>query len=229
MRILIDYLGGRAPGTELGHDELAEVYRPARTPWWRSNMVCTVDGAATGSDGRSGSINDPADKRVFDTLRATADAVLVGAGTARTERYGPAGVPLVLVSRRASVPERLRDAPAGSVLLATVDGAEGLDEAREILGRDHVVAHGDEVDLPVLRRHLAERDLRVVLCEGGPSLLADLAAAQVLDEMCLTVVPRLVCGEHPRIASGPDLDGRLRLGTLLEQGGTLLGRWLVGP
>ncbi len=227
MRILIDELGGRAGESDLDADDLVEVYRPLRSPWWRINMVSTVDGSATGASGRSGSINNAADKRVFDTLRAMADAVLVGAGTAREEAYGPAEVPIVLVSRRGHVPDALRDAPRGSVLLATVLGAEGLAASRAALGEDQVVVTGTEVDLAALRRALAERGLTSVLSEGGPSLFADLAAAGVLDEVCLTVVPQLVGGDHPRIATGAGTTTELRLTTLLEQDGTLLGRWSV--
>jgi riboflavin biosynthesis pyrimidine reductase len=228
VRLLIDDLDGRAGGGELDDDDLVEAYRPTRTPWWRVNMVSTVDGSATGANGRTGSINDAADKRVFDTLRGMADAILVGAGTARAEGYGPAAVPTVLVSRSGRVPDRLREAPPGAVLMATVDGAEALPETRELLGADHVVTTGRrEVDLVALRRTLSERDMHVVLSEGGPSLLADLVAAGVLDEICMTVVPRMVGGDHPRICEGPDLDAELRLTTLLEEGGTLLGRWAL--
>jgi riboflavin biosynthesis pyrimidine reductase len=227
VRILIDELGGRVGETDLDADDLVEVYRPLRSPWWRINMVSTVDGSATGASGRSGSINNGADKQVFDTLRAMADAILVGAGTARDEGYGPAEVPIVLVSRRGHVPETLREAPRGSVLMATTTGAEGLVASRAALGEENVLVTGEEVDLAALRGVLAERGLSAVLSEGGPSLFADLVAAEVLDEVCLTVVPQLVGGEHPRIATGPDTETPLRLTTLLEQDGTLLGRWSV--
>ncbi|MGZ8740357.1 MAG: dihydrofolate reductase family protein, partial [Gaiellaceae bacterium] len=74
---------------------------------------------------------------------------------------------------------------------------------------------------------LAERGVSSVLSEGGPSLFADLVAADVLDEVCLTVVPQLLGGDHPRIATGADAAAELRLTTLLEEDGTLLGRWSV--
>ena len=85
-----------------------------RTPWLRLNFVSTVDGAAQGSDGKSGGINNAADKAVFDTLRGLADAVVVGAGTARAEGYRPAAVPIVVVTRSGDVPPLLRGADAGS-------------------------------------------------------------------------------------------------------------------
>ena len=49
----------------------------------------------------------------------------------------------------------------------------------------------------------------------------------VASARCATVVPTLVGGEHPRIVSGPDVERALSLGVLLEDGGTLLGRWLL--
>ena len=106
MRILIDEAGATGVATDLAE----ALPRPA-LPWLRVNMVSTLDGAANGESGKSGSINNEADKRVFHALRQHADAIVVGAGTARTERYRVAAVPLVVVSHRGLVPEQLRDAP----------------------------------------------------------------------------------------------------------------------
>jgi riboflavin biosynthesis pyrimidine reductase len=210
-------------------DDLAALYSAPRTPWLRVNMVSTVDGAATGESGKSGSINNAADKRVFDTLRGLADAIVVGAGTARTEGYGPVDTPIVLVSRRADVPEGLRGAPEGSVLLATTSTAAGLTESRRVLGDEQVLTLGDDrVDLALLKQTLVARGLVDLLSEGGPSLLGALLAQGVADELTTTVVPRLVGGDHPRIVAGPALDVPLTLHTLLEHDGTLLARWFVG-
>lgn len=209
-------------------DDLAELYAVPRTPWLRVNMVSTVDGAATGESGKSGSINNVADKRVFDQLRASADAIVIGAGTARTEGYRPTSSPIVVVSRRAAVPETLRGAPAGSVLMATCSGAERLGEARELLGDHQVLVLGSHrVDLPLLKQVLADRGCTEVLSEGGPHLLRDLLASGTADEVCATVVPRMLAGEHPRITQGPPVDVPLDLHTLIESEGTLLGRWFV--
>ena len=228
MRILIDRLTGLELQGELDDDQLREVYAVPRLPWMRANMVQTVDGAATGPNGRSGSINNAPDKRVFDTLRSLGDAVVVGAGTARAEGYGPAAVPVVLVSRTGEVPSLLHDAPAGMVLMVTCAASPALDETTELLGRDHVLVLGeDSVDLGALRPALAERGLRSLLCEGGPQLLAGMLAAGQVDELCATVVPGLVGGDHPRILSGPGIEQSLELGVLLEENGTLLGRWLT--
>jgi riboflavin biosynthesis pyrimidine reductase len=219
---------GLRPSSTNGDVDLSRIYAAPRTPWLRVNMVSTVDGAATGESGKSGSINNAADKQVFDTLRGLADVIVVGAGTARTEGYGPVDTPIVLVSRRADVPDQLRDAPPGAVLMATTASADGLAEARGLLGDEHVLALGeDEVDLALLKEALAARGLVDVLSEGGPSLLGALLAQGVADELTTTVVPRVVGGDHRRIVAAPPLDVPLELHSLLEEDGTLLARWLV--
>ena len=228
MRVLIDRLTGARAGEEPDDFRLRELYAAPTLPWLRANMVQTLDGAGAGPDGRSGSINNAVDKRVFDTLRSLSDAVLVGAGTARTEGYGPVGVPIVLASRAGEVPERLRSAPGGSVLMVTCATSPSLEETRSVLGDENVLVLGnDRVDLASLRPALAERGLRNLLCEGGPQLLSGLLAAGQVDELCVTLVPTLVGGVHPRISAGPDLVRSLELGVLLEESGTLLGRWLL--
>ncbi|MFL6107262.1 MAG: dihydrofolate reductase family protein [Marmoricola sp.] len=226
LRILIDE-GGRAG--EVTEDDLVELYRPPRLPWLRVNMVSTLDGAANGESGRSGSINNEVDKLVFHALRAQADAVVVGAGTARTEGYREAAVPLVLVSHSGRVPEQLREAAPGKVLMATCSTSPGLDDARALLGQEHVIVAGEsQVDLVAVKAALSDRGLRNLLSEGGPSLLRDLLASGAADELTLTWVPRVIGGVHPRIVMGDALDLDLRPALLLEQDGTLLGRWVVG-
>lgn len=213
---------------EQSDDDLDALYAPPAGPWLRVNMVSTVDGAATGPDGKSGGINNAADKRVFDTLRRLCDVVVVGAGTAREEGYRDIGKPLVLVSRSAQVPPQLRDQEPGSVLVATCAVADHLDEARLALGAENVLVLGQHrVDLRSLKATLAERGWTSQLSEGGPHLLHDLLAEGVVDELDLTVVPRLLGGEHPRIVDGAPLDVPLELALLLADGGTLLGRWLT--
>jgi riboflavin biosynthesis pyrimidine reductase len=214
--------------SDLTDADLDEAYAVPSLPWLRANMVSTVDGAATGPDGRSGGINNAADKRVFDTLRRLCDCVVIGAGTARDEGYRAGPKPLVLVSRHGEVPPRLRDAPPGSVLMATCAAADHLDETRALLGDDQVLVLGrHRVDLAELKRILAERGFTSLLSEGGPQLLRGLLAEGVVDELDLTMVPRLLAGEHPRITDGPPVDLPLTLALLLEDGGTLLGRWLL--
>ncbi|GAA1916328.1 dihydrofolate reductase family protein [Nocardioides hwasunensis] len=216
------------PLAALSDQELADAYAPPDGPWLRVNFVSTVDGSATGTDGLSSSINTTADNRVFGAIRARAHCLIVGAGTLRDEEYDVPAVPLVVVSRSADLPPTVADAASGRLLMATVASAAGLAETRARLGEDHVLVLGEEeIDFVALKTALAERGWTEQLCEGGPSLFADLLAAGVVDELCWTVVPRLVGGDGPRIAAGADVDVALRPALLLEQDGTLLGRWLV--
>ena len=226
MRVLIGAKGASGPVSD--HD-LRKLYAAPSLPWLRVNMVSTLDGAVTGETGRSGSINNEVDGRIFALLRDLADVIVVGAGTARIEGYRPADRPLVVVSRSGRVPERLRGAEKGQVLLAGCQSAEaGLEEAREILGPDNVLVLGSHrVDLVELKRRLVERGFEHLLCEGGPHLLRDLLDQGAVDELDATVVPRLVAGFHPRLTDGPPIDVPLRLQTLLEEDGTLLVQWHV--
>lgn len=268
MRVLLNDTGVPAPtrldlALEADRATLARLYRYSMTSGVRSNMVSTLDGAGHGADGRSGSINTPADVAVFALLRAHADAVILGAGTVRAEGYGPvrvdeswaglrAGRPphpaLVVVSASGALPDGLHDGsiePAGGpVLLATTPaaGAGRLEHARAVFGPEAVLvldeasgsdsgagsgaASGGGVDPRALVAELADRGLRRLLCEGGPSLLGRVAAAGVLDEWCLTVVPRLAGGDAPRVLTGAgELTSDLRPVLLLEADGALIGRW----
>lgn len=213
----------------LGEDtDLPGLYAAPDQPWLRVNMVSTVDGAATGDDGTSRSINNGVDKMVFDLLRELADALVVGAGTIRIEGYAVGRKPLVVVSRSGSVPPNQWEAESGKVLMATVSTAPYLDQAREILGKDHVLVLGSHrVDLARLKDELVLRGYRHLLSEGGPHLLRDLLDQGVADELDATLVPRIVSGSHRRITDGPPVDIPLRLATLVEQDGTLLARWFI--
>jgi riboflavin biosynthesis pyrimidine reductase len=229
MRVLVNRTSeAYAAGTTVSDEDLATLYAAPAPDWLRVNMVSTVDGAATGEDGLTGSVNNPTDHAVFHALRRLADAIVVGAGTARAEGYRPTDRPTVVVSRRGEVPADLRTGSVGSVLMVTCEDAAHLGQTRELLGPDQVLVLGStHVELGSLRAALAGRGLRDLLCEGGPHLLRDLLAAGAVDELCATWVPRLVAGSGPRITAGPPVDVPLDLRLLLEQDGTLLGRWDV--
>jgi riboflavin biosynthesis pyrimidine reductase len=91
---------------------------------------------------------------------------------------------------------------------------------------DVVVVGDDQVDVSAAFDALVERGLTRLLCEGGPTLLADVAAADRLDELCLTVAPRLVGGESRRIMRGAPVADDMALAHLLEEDGTLFTRWV---
>jgi riboflavin biosynthesis pyrimidine reductase len=161
--------------------------------------VSSLDGAAE-VDGRSGPLGGPADKLLFATLRSLCDVVLVGAGTARAENYGPVKVagrspaeqpPLALVSRSLDLAADARffTEPGPRPLIVTTAKAAAPDWLRD--SADLIVAGEDRVDLSFALDQLADRGLGTVLCEGGPRLFADLAQAGLVDELCLTLAPVL--------------------------------------
>jgi len=253
MRVLLshDDLGSWAPGHDgvMDPEALALAYAypelSAEQGWVRANFISTLDGAAAGDDGRSGSINTGADRDVFALLRVLADVVLIGAGTARIEGYRratvrapwldlregrPAHPTMAVVSRSGDIPPRLSQArkDSGELLLITCEraGAEAIDLARDTLGQEHVIVEGDaSVDLAAAVDALVDRGLRRILCEGGPHLMRDLTASGRLDELCLTLAPTLVAGDHPRITAGAPVTANLLPRLLIESEGTLLGRW----
>lgn len=224
---------------------------PAGRPWVMMNMIESVDGAAADVGGRSGGLGGPADKAVFVAIRAVPDVIVVGAGTAIAEDYGPVRLSAPLRARRraAGRPEvprlavvtaslqidpgqRLfRDSPPGEpppLVLTTTAADAGR---RKALARvAEVVEVGDErVDWVLALRALRELAAAgVVLCEGGPSTNAQLVAADLVDEMCITVAPALVGGPAPRIAGGPDGGAArpLRLDRVLTADGYLFVRYL---
>jgi riboflavin biosynthesis pyrimidine reductase len=135
----------------------------------------------------------------------------------------------VLVSRRLDL-DPASDLFTGTERTVIVASGSGDRTARDRLSgvADLVVAGDDGADLGAALDTLAERGLRRVLCEGGPSLLAAVAAAGRLDELCITISPQLVGGDGPRILHGANLDLSVQPALLLEQDGTLLARYLRG-
>jgi riboflavin biosynthesis pyrimidine reductase len=253
MRVLLSDsdLGRWSPGHAgpLDSGGLALAYAYPRLAaghcWVRANFISTLDGAAAGDDGRSGSINTGADREVFGLLRALADVVLVGAGTARAEGYRrasvgapwqdlrqgrPAHPGTAVFSRSGEVPPGLSQARdnSGEVVLVTCQsaGAMAIERARNALGDGQVIIAGDtSVDIAAAVDSLAARGLPRMLCEGGPHLMRDLTASGRLDELCLTIAPTLVAGDHPRITAGPPVTADLTPSLLIESQGSLLTRW----
>jgi len=217
---------------------------PSR-PALRLNMIASLDGAAT-VDGRSGELGGPPDKATFAALRSLADVVLVGAGTMRAEGYGPARLadeararrqasglppvpPIAVISRACQLDwgaPFFADAEVRP-LVVTVASAAAADRARAAEVADVIVSGEADVDLAQALSALAERGHTNVLAEGGPGIAAQLAAAGLIDEVCLTVAPMLAAGSGPRILEGPALAmlTHLDLERVLEADGYLFLRY----
>ncbi|MEG9227101.1 dihydrofolate reductase family protein [Aeromicrobium sp. Sec7.5] len=202
--------GAGLTGRPVDTADLTDLYRwPDGRRWVRAMMATTLDGAAAGGDGVSGSVSSDADRLVFSEVRCRADAVLVGAGTVRAEQYTPmtakdddqearraAGqLPapvLAVVSRSLDLPW---DLPVWSESthrpLVLTDGS-ATPEATEVAdGRVDVVTL-PELEPAAILAALADRGLGHVVCEGGPHLLRDMLAAGVVDEADITVSPMFV-------------------------------------
>lgn len=217
---------------------------PAGRPRVALNFATTLDGRAA-IDGRSGPIGSDADTAMLVGLRGRFDAVMIGAGTMRVERYGrivsdPArrerreelglpGDPLVVIVGSLDLPW---DAPlftdgGGEVLLVTTEEGEPPATATPV----GVLRTPDgRVDLAAaLSRLRAERGVRALLCEGGPHLHSQLQAAGLADELFLTIAPKLV-GAGSTILEGalPEV-AELELTWLLQEGSELFARYRRCP
>jgi riboflavin biosynthesis pyrimidine reductase len=225
-------------GSALSDAALAALYDypdlgapPAR--WLRANMVASLDGAAT-VDGRSGGLSNEADQQVFAMLRAHADVILVGAGTARAEGYAPVrpeseglrwawlregrppSPPIAVVTRELDLDldsALIAGAPPHArTIVLTTEAAPAGRRAAAARTAEVIVAGEASVDMKAALDALAGRGHRRISCEGGPHLLGQLADAGLLDELCLTVSPLL---------AGPGADRIVTGGLPMPGGGTL--------
>ncbi|MEA2467173.1 MAG: hypothetical protein QOJ57_1299 [Thermoleophilaceae bacterium] len=236
------------PG-ELTPEEAASGLRlgdlaPPDRPYLVLNMVSTLDGRIA-IGGRSGPIGDEADRELFHCLRTQADAVMVGAGTVRAERYGRivrrpelrerrvaegfSPDPLaVIVSARLWLPPDLPvlQDPDSTVVVLTASDAE----LPPTPARVHYLRGPAGMDLelrPLIERLRSEHGVRSILCEGGPSLNESLVQEGLVDELFLSLAPKLAGGPPLTILTGDPLPEPItaELVWLLEHDGHLFGRY----
>lgn len=223
-----------------------DTYRPweepgEEQPFVAINFVTTLDGRAT-IEGRSGPIGSDADTEMLGRLRCRFDAVMIGAGTMRVERYGrlaskqetrkrreAVGLDpnplMVIVSGRLDLPwdAPLFTAGEGRVLILTASETDPPETATPLQVQRHEGAVNLTEALGRLRR---EHGVRALLSEGGPHLHEQLQADRLVDELFLTIAPKLSGGEAPRILEGalPEVV-EMELAWLLEEGGELFARY----
>ncbi|MFI5888586.1 pyrimidine reductase family protein [Actinoplanes sp. NPDC051513] len=198
-------------------DGLVELYPRCPRPALRVNFIASADGAVT-VDGLSGGLHGPGDKEIFDSLRMVCDALIVGAGTMKAEKYDalrlspsarswrlnhdlPEFPLMVVVSGSLDLDLHqliFSDAPIRPIVLTHRDAKVG-----RLAGVADVIAVGDgEIDLAAGLAELHARGATQLLCEGGPALLGSMIAKDLVTELCLTVSPLLVGGGPGRIATG---------------------------
>jgi riboflavin-specific deaminase-like protein len=195
---------------------------PAGRPSVFANMIGTADGKAT-IGGRAGPIGNEADRALFMELRTVADAILVGSGTLRAESYGrlvrdpalrerrtqrgldpdPLGC-VVTHSGRLPFDIPLFSEPGSRVLVYTsVEGPFPETAADVSVIR---ISAAELTMTTVLERLRADHGVRSLLCEGGPTVLAALLAEEVLDELFLSIAPKLAGGRDvPTVVDGTGL------------------------
>ncbi len=193
--------------------------RPADRPWLGLCMVSSIDGS-TVLDSNSRGLSSKTDQEVLLTLRGLADVLIVGAATVRIEGYGPPRKP----GQRVGVVSRKGDVDATSPLFTSGAGFLILPDDAPPTPIDSVRAGRGEVDLAAA---LSQLDADFVQAEGGALLNGALAAADLIDELDLTLSPMLAGGTGPRVTSGPtQLARRMRLVHVLEDDGFLFTRYL---
>ena len=213
----MEMLSGPKTGSPV---DIADAYAWPEGAWTRAMMLTTLDGAIAGADGLSGSISSATDRLIFSEVRRLADAVLVGAGTIRAERYNPMKArPEYQEARAAS---GLKSAPVVVIVSRTLDlpwqdplfheSAQqpivltgSHDPSSSELKRAH--AHADVQQIPDLEARtiigaMHARGLSRIVCEGGPTLLTQMAAADLIDEYDLTLAP-ILAGNGHGIVDGP--------------------------
>ncbi|WEG09868.1 pyrimidine reductase family protein [Microbacterium horticulturae] len=188
-------------------DELRSAYGVAdRTePHVRMNFVASADGSVT-LGGRSGTLGGDTDRRLMQVLRSMCDVVLVGAGTVRAEGYAGVTPRLAIVSARLLLsPDdpALAEAAVRPIVITSQAAPASRREELDAVA-DVIVCGTVSVDLRAVVRELAARGMPQILCEGGPHLFGSLLDADVVDELCLTLSPRLVGGDAGRIAQGAE-------------------------
>jgi 5-amino-6-(5-phosphoribosylamino)uracil reductase len=206
---------------------LADERKVEGRPWVMVNFISSADGG-TAIGGKSSGLGDEDDKALFQAMRAVADVILVGSGTVEAENYRP--VTLDEERRERRLAAGLTEVP----VLAIVSGRLGFDpEARVfsdpahkpmvITGPDAEPAKlaliGDSADMVFLEDVTPSAILarlsaaRLILCEGGPTLVGQFVTEHLVDELNLTIAPTMIAGRSARIAHGapaePPLDMRL--------------------
>jgi riboflavin biosynthesis pyrimidine reductase len=230
----------------IGAEHFGEAYPwPASGRWVRGLMVATLDGASTGSDGRSGSISSSVDRAVMAQVRRHCDAIVIGASTFRAERYRPQrpapdvqaeraqrglrpAPTIVLVSRSLDLPwgeDAFRESTVPPlVVTAEACPAAALEAARQ--HADVVVLPGARVAVTDLMELLEERELDRIVCEGGPHLLSGIARAGFLDELDLALAPVMVGGGQIVLGDPAPNPDRYRLVQVIAADGFLFTRYV---
>ena len=195
--------------------DLAEVFLTgmrAQRSFVQLKMAVTADGRVAAEDGSTRWITSAPARQLVHAMRADADAVLIGSGTAladdpaldcRDLPHPPEQLPLrVLLDRRLQLPlrSRLAQTATQATLLVTDDAAQletaQADALRE-RGVELLLVPPTADWLGEVLRTLYRRGVHHVLCEGGPTLATALWHAQLVDRLELLLAPKLLGSGAP--------------------------------
>lgn len=207
--------------TDLGdRTALLELYRPPRDRWLRLNLVATVDGSVAGADGTSETLTSRTDRRILGVLRELADVVLVGAGSVRAEGY--------LLPKRAQLAIATRSGDLSGHRVGEVDRVTvfGPESARAAVATTLGARFAPIGETPsALVAALRTEGWTSIVCEGGPTLAAELLAASLVDELCLTTSPQLGGRFLPLLGAAVPATRLTLAGLLTDEDGMVFARW----
>ncbi len=212
---------------------LLDVYDPRVPEHLRLNLVSTLDGRAAGGDGTSESLTSRVDRTILGVIRELSDLVLVGAESVRSEGYvRPKRAALAIVTASGDLRGHRLDAPAGGhplIVLTTEGGARPA--AATLPTAQRLVLEGDDrLDPAEVIATLRRAGFGRIVAEGGPRLAAQLLDAELVNELCLTVMPRLGGPALPLLTSAPTRVHETRpLSLLVDDSGAQFGRWALMP
>ena len=212
-------------------ERLLELYRPSSSTWLRLNLITSVSGAATGSDGTSETLSNPADRRLLGVIRELADVVLIGAESVRAEGYQQprkSRIAILTASgnlagnrlRRGEGPAPIVICPPGAVALVQ----SSIDDVELIVLEPEDGRIGVSAAIAALR----SRGLDSIVCEGGPGLAAQVVDAGLVDEFCLATSPLIGGAPFPVLGGHSVSEHRVELTQLLRDDSSgLYARWAL--
>ncbi|MFI6870875.1 pyrimidine reductase family protein [Nocardia sp. NPDC050406] len=234
----------------LTDDELAALYEyPANSePWVRANFVVSIDGAIS-TNGSSVGLTTPLDQKVLKLLRDLSDVVLVGANTIRVEDYigikvSEAGSrrrtnrglspvpPLAVVSGRADIDPQSRlltNTTVPPIILTTSTAPTVAKRNLTTAGAQVIELGPGPIETTAIIDTLSSLGMTKILCEGGPNLTGQLVADHLLNEMCVTTAPTMICGNAQRITH-LDRHANLKMRCkhiIFDPDGAQLARWIT--
>ena len=211
-------------------DRLLELYRPPLTRWLRLNLITSVSGSAAGSDGTSETLTNPADRKILGVIRELADVVLIGAQSVRAEGFSlPRKARLAIVTRSGDLSGHRIAGPIEPGRLFVLCPAAAAENAASLAGAEIIVVDSADGSLraDAILDALYSHGLESIVCEGGPNLAAQFAAAGLLDEVCLSTSPSLGGPSLPLLGSELAPIALELSSLMIDESSGLYARWAI--